>query len=327
MGHRRWAYLFLIVFWAIPIGSSLAAEDTPPILEGKRPYTLTVGVREWLSHGQSAHNIGDSRANVRSELTWRGLNSAITEVNADLVVLQRLLMNVSIGYGTIGSGTLLDEDWNGNNRTQKTSDTLSRSDNGSVLIISVTPGVRVVHWTIQDNPVLGGVDFLLGYQYWQEKYAAYGVQDIFRDPSVFPVDRTTSNSVNAITQTNHWNTLRLGTRATVPLLSFLSFKASAFYIPVNYYRQEDVHHLRSDLQQNLSFLSTAAGGNGVQLEGSLSVRVWRQLTAEAGYRYWDIKSGQGTVTEYNLDGTIGQGRHNVDHTKRQGVFFGINWIF
>jgi hypothetical protein len=63
------------------------------------------------------------------------------------------------------------------------------------------------------------------------------------------------------------------------------------------------------------------------LEGSLSVRVWRQLTAEAGYRYWDIKSGQGTITEYNADGSIGQGRFNVDNTKKQGVFFGINWIF
>lgn len=320
MGHRRLASLFLVALWAIPI-DCLPAEDMPPLLEDKRPYTLTVGVREWLSHGQSAHNIGDSGANVRSELTWRGLNSTITEVNADLVVLQRLLMNVSIGYGTIGSGTLLDQDWDGNNRTQKVSETLSRSDNGSVLIISVTPGVRVFHWTTPDNPVLGGIDFLLGYQFWQERYAAYGLQDIV------PGGRNIASSVNGITQTNQWSSLRLGTRATVPLLSFLSFKASAFYIPVNHYRQTDVHHLRDDLQQNPSFLTTVTGGNGVQLEGSVSVRVWRELTAEAGYRYWDIKSGQGIVTEYNADGSIGQGRHNVDNTKRQGVFFAINWIF
>jgi len=320
MGHRCSACLLLIALWVVPVGS-LSAQDLPVTPENNRPYTLTVGVREWLSHGQSAHNIGDSGVNVRSELTWRGLNSAITQVNADLVVLQRLLMNVSIGYGTIGSGTLLDQDWEGNNRTQKASETLSRSDNGSVLIISVTPGVRVFHWTIQDNPVLGGIDFLLGYQYWQEKYAAYGLQDLF------PGGRDVPSNVIGITQTNHWHSLRLGTRITVPVLSFLSFKGSAFYIPVNYYRQNDVHHLRDDLQQNPSFLSTATGGNGVQLEGSLSVRVWRQLTAEAGYQYWDIKSGQGTITQYNADGTIGQGQHNVDNTRRQGVFFAVNWIF
>ena len=320
MGFRRLASLFLVVLWVIPV-SSQAAEDLPPILEDKRPYTLTVGVREWLSHGQSAHNIGDSGVNVRSELTWRGLNSAITQVNADLVVVQRLLMNMSIGYGTIGSGTLLDQDWDGNNRTQKVSETLSRSDNGSVLIISITPGVRVFHWTIQDNPVIGGIDVLLGYQLWQEKYAAYGLQDIVPGGQGIP------SNVNGVTQTNQWQSLRFGTRATVPLLSFLSVKASVFYIPVNYYHQSDVHHLRDDLRQDPSFISTATGGNGVQLEGSVSVRVWRRLTAEAGYQYWDIKSGQGTITQYNVDGTIGQGQHNVDNTRRQGVFFAINWIF
>jgi outer membrane protease len=258
--------------------------------------------------------------NVRSELTWRGLTSPITEINADLVA-QRFVTNLAIAYGTIGSGTLLDQDWSGNNRTQKTSETISRSDNGSVFIVSFTPGFRLVQWSVPDNPVLGGFDALIGYQYWREKYAAYGVQHIF------PAGQNSPDSVDAISQTNHWHSLRLGARATVPVLSFLAFKGSAFYIPVNYYRQDDDHHLRTDLQQNPSFLSTATGGNGVQLEASVIVRVWRELTAEAGYRYWDIKSGQGTVTQYNANGTISLGQLNVDNTRRQGVFFGINWIF
>jgi hypothetical protein len=249
------------------------------------------------------------------------MNSPITEFYADLVA-HRFLFDMAFGYGPIGSGgTLRDQDWNGNNRTQKFSETLSQSNNGSVVILSVTPGIRALHWTTQDNPVLGGVDFLLGYQYWQEKYAAYGIQDIL------PGGRDTTANINVLTQTNHWHSLRLGARATIPLLSFLSFKASAFYIPVNYYRQDDVHHLRTDLQQNPSFLTTASGGNGVQLEGSVAVRVWRQLTAEAGYRYWDIKSGQGGVTQNNADGTVSVGQLNVDNTRRQGVFFAINWIF
>jgi hypothetical protein len=333
MGRCRLAFLLLLTCWAASPGFSLAedipaaiearpttTEQQPAVREEKRPYTLTVGVREWISQGRSAHNIGDSRVNVRSELTWRGMNSSITEVNGDLVA-QRFLLNMAFGYGTIGNGTLLDQDWNGSNRTQQFSETLSQSDNGSVVIFSVTPGVRAFEWTAQDNPTLGGVDFLLGYQYWREKYSAYGVQDIL------PGGQDRSSSINALTQTNQWHSLRFGARATVPLLSFLSLKASAFYIPVNYYRADDEHHLRTDLRQNPSFLSTASGGNGVQLEGSVAVRVWRQLTAEAGYRYWDIKSGEGDITQYNANGTISLGQHHVDNTKRQGVFFGINWIF
>jgi hypothetical protein len=326
MGHRRLACLLLIVFWAFPIGSS-PAEDQPPMVEDKRPYTLTVGVREWLSHGQSAHNLGapsGGHPNVLSELTWRGMNSSITELNANLIA-QRLLLNMSVGYGTIGSGTLLDQDWNGDNRTQKYSETLSKSDNGSVLIFSVTPGIRAFQWTVKDNPILGGFDFLLGYQYWRETYAAYGIQDIF------PGGRDTPSSVNVLTQTNTWQSFRFGTRVVVPVLSQFLLKGSAFYIPVTYYRSEDFHHLRTSglnpLRQDPSFLTTASGGSGVQLEGSLAVRVWHQLTIEAGYAYWDIRSGSGTVQAYPASGGVIQELHNVNNTRRQGVFFGMNWIF
>lgn len=339
MGRCRFAVLFVLTCWAAPAGPSFAEDlpaaieerptttDQQPVLkEEKRPYTLTVGIREWISQGRSAHNIGapDGHPNVLSELTWRGMNSVITEVNADLVV-QRFIVTGSIGYGTIGGGTLRDQDWDGDNRTDKIGETLSSSNNGSVLILSVTPGIRAFQWTTEENPVLGGVDFLLGYQYWRETYAAYGIQNIF------PSGPDTPSSVNALTQTNTWQSLRLGTRITVPLLSRIALKGSAFYIPVTSYRNEDIHHLRTSgpnaLRQDPSFLTTASGGSGVQLEGALSVRVWRQLTVEAGYAYWDIRSGSGIVNAYPASGGVVQETHNVDHTRRQGVFFGVNWIF
>jgi hypothetical protein len=252
------------------------------------------------------------------------MNSVVTEVNADLI-FQRFVVTGSIGYGTIGSGTLGDQDWAGDNRTQKISETLSRSDNGSVLTISITPGVRAFQWTAEDNPVLGGVDILLGYQYWRETYAAYGVQNIFPGGPDIP------SNINALTQTNTWHSLRLGTRIIVPVLSRIALKGSAFYIPFTSYRNEDIHHLRTTgpnaLRQDPSFLTTASGGSGVQLDGSLSVRVWRQLTLEAGYAYWDIRSGSGTVQAYPASGGIVQEPLNVEHTRRQGVFFGVHWIF
>jgi hypothetical protein len=135
------------------------------------------------------------------------------------------------------------------------------------------------------------------------------------------------NGVPAITQTNTWNSIRIGTRAVVPILSRLALKGSAFYIPYTGYTSEDIHHLRSDLRQDPSFLSEAKGGDGVQLEASVLVRVWRRLTVEAGYAYWDIRSGTGTIQSFNVNGPVGFGIHNEEHTRRQGVFFGANWIF
>lgn len=337
MGRSRPAFLLLLASWAIPLGVSFA-EEMPAAIEArpvateekraateeKRPYTLTVGIREWISQGRSAHNIGapDGHPNVLSELTWRGVNSVITEVNADLV-FQRLVVTGSIGYGTIGGGTLLDQDWNGDNRTQKDSETLSRSNDGSVLIISLTPGVRAFQWTVEDNPVPGGIDVLMGYQFWHEQYVGFGAVNQL-GPGQAP-------DVTSITQTNTWQSLRFGARITVPVLSRFALKGSAFYIPITYYRSEDVHHLRTSgpnaLRQDPSFLTTASGGNGVQLEGSVVVRVWRQLMLEAGYAYWDIRSGSGVAEAYPASGGVVAEPHHVDNTRRQGVFFAIHWTF
>src|SRR5688572_12901663 len=129
MARGRVAFLIVLACWTCPVVFSFAedtpaaieeqptiTEQQPAVREEKRPYTLTVGIREWISQGRSAHNIGapDGHPNVLSELSWRGMNSVITEVNADLLV-KRAVLTASIGYGTIGGGTLLDQDWNGDN--------------------------------------------------------------------------------------------------------------------------------------------------------------------------------------------------------------------
>lgn len=147
-----------------------------------------------------------------------------------------------------------------------------------------------------------------------------GLQDLLTGSTVF-------TGVTAITQTNTWHSFRLGARAIIPLHARVAIKGSAFYIPVSRYENEDVHHLRTDLGQNPSFLTTATGGNGVQLEGSVLIRVWERLMIEAGYAYWDIRSGNGSLQAFLSDGQVAVEPHNDEHTRRQGVFFGITWTF
>ncbi|WP_447978577.1 hypothetical protein [Candidatus Nitrospira bockiana] len=318
MRSCRRRLLVLIASWAISVVPAFAEER---LLAHGSEYLLTVDVREWVSQGRSAHNIGDldGQPNVRSELTWRGVNSVVTQVSANLVY-RRFVGEALIGYGGVGSGTLLDQDWDGANRTLKSSETISRVDDGHVFMLSLTPGARLVEWAFADNPVRGGVDLLIGYQLWQEKYVAFGGQDLLPGTRRFP-------GAVSLTQTNTWHSFRVGTRVIVPAWSWLTVKASAFYIPYSSYRNEDVHHLRSELKQDPSFLTTATGGNGVQLEGSIVLRVWRRLMLEAGYAYWDLRSGTGTVEQFFRDGSIAVGRHNEEHTRRHGVFFGVSWLF
>lgn len=299
----------------------LPIPEAPPRRPEAPPYTLTVSVREWISQGRSAHNISapSGSPNVISELTWRGLNSTITQVRAD-AVFKRFVADLCVGYGALGSGTLLDQDWEGDNRTNKTAETLSSVTDGSVLTVSVDGGWRMFHWTSYDNPLPGGIDLLVGYQYWRERYVGSGLHNLLTDAVMF-------TGVTAITQTNTWQSFRLGTRAIIPLHARMAIKGSAFYIPVSRYENEDIHHLRTDLRQNPSFLTTATGGNGIQLEGSVLIRVWERLMIEAGYAYWDIRSGSGSVQALLSNGLVVVEPHNDEHTRRQGVFFGINWTF
>jgi hypothetical protein len=247
------------------------------------------------------------------------MNSVITEVTGDLVFKQ-FILNLSVGHGGIDSDNLLDQDWADDNRTNKTSETVSPIDDGSIWIVSVTPGYRLFEWSMPNNPIRGGYDLLVGYQFWREQYDAFGGTDLLNGGPPLP-------NARSLRQTNTWQSMRIGMRTIFPAFSFLAVKGSIFYIPFNSYRNEDIHYLRTDLRQNPSFLSTATGGNGVQAEASVLVRLWRGLTAEAGYAYWDIRSGSGTIQQFNTDGTLALGTHNQDNTKRQGVFFAVNWVF
>jgi|CXWL01.1.fsa_nt_gi hypothetical protein len=301
---------------------AIAAEVALNPLE-RAGLSVTVNLREWLSQGKSAHSIAapGHSPNVLSELTYQGLASPITELSVDVVAQERVILALRIGGGgSIGHGTLLDEDFTGNNRTGKNSSTLSRADGGHVVYVSADTGFRLLRWTHDENPMKGGIDLILGYQFWQERYVSSGVTDLL-PPLASPI------AAKAITQTNDWHSLRLGAQTTIPVMGRVTVHASAVYIPVSYYRSEDIHHLRTSLRQDPSFLTTASGGNGVQLEASLQVRVWERLFLEGGYRYWDIRSGSGTVSAYPTTGGVAVEPHNDEHTKRQGVFFGASWVF
>ena len=301
-----------------------AAFDLPVTVEDNSRYTLILGSRAWISQGRSAHNIAGPGGvpNVTSELTYTGVNSRIAQGSIDLVVRQipyvgRLVASVNGGYGPLGSGTLRDQDWLGNNRTLPLSDTTSSVTDGHVAHASLDVGWRPLEWRWMNNPLPGGFDLLVGYQFWQEEYSATGVI----------ANGVQINNLPAITQTNTWNSLRVGSRAFIPVHSYVSLRGSAFLIPWTHYQSDDVHHQRPSLAQDPSFRTIATGGLGVQLEGSLLLRLWRGLSAEAGYAYWDIKSGSGTTDAFFSNGTGASVPFNQENTRRQGVFFGLNYVF
>lgn len=305
--------------------------DTPPAKTAQAdnyPTTFTIGPRLWMTQGKFAYNLqgGGGRPNVGSELVFQGQNIPIYELTAELAI-QRFVANLSLGYGAIsGQGTMQDFDWTNDNRTCGSSpipgtvcsNTLSPRTDGHVWYVSLDLGPRLFRWNYADQ--VGSVDFLFGFQYWNEKYSAKGLVNLNTGVTTRPT------TVTALTNDVEWTSFRLGPKIAVPVFSRLQLVGSVFYVPYTSYLNDDNHNLRTDLQHDLSFRDEATG-EGIQLEGSGRLTLWRSLMFEAGYRYWDMKTTGGTTTVYFSDGSASSTNLNQVNARRQGVFFSLLWTF
>jgi hypothetical protein len=289
---------------------SFAAMASPARAQLPQDASLAVGSRVWISSGFATNNT------ALSELRWRGVDSVVPEVNADFV-WKRFVLLGSIGGGAIKQGALIDEDFNDFDHNSRFSRTRSDTEDTGLFFINADAGYRLWRWGSAEAP--GFVDGLAGFQYWYEKYVAFGVTSAF--PDVVP-----PLSGKVITQEWNWYSLRLGTRAQVPIVKGLTAKARFYVIPWSHSLVNDTHHRRSDLLHDPSFKDEADGGVGVQLDAGLSYRVWRGLSVEAGFQYWWIKSGEGTSTARTTSGDF-EGRLNENKTERYGPYVGLQYRF
>jgi len=294
-------FLFAFVAVSSPAWAQLPADSS-----------LTLGGRVWVTSGYSTNSTG------LSELRWRGVDSVVPELNVDFV-FKRLVLLGSIGGGVIKQGVLIDEDFEDRDHDARFSRTRSDTDDTGLFYFNVDAGYRLVRWGSREEP--GFLDVLGGFQYWHEKYVAFGATSGF--PAVVP---PISNGERVITQDWYWYSLRLGARTQVPIVGGLSARARGYVIPWSMSVVDDVHHKRSDLLHDPSFHDEAGGGVGVQLDAGITYRVWRGLSVEVGYQYWWIKSGEGTSTARTPDGDF-DGKLLENKTERHGPYLSVQYRF
>jgi hypothetical protein len=274
--------------------------------------SLTLGGRVWVTTGYSTNST------AVSELRWRGVDSVVPEINADFV-WKRFVLLGAVGGGVIKEGVLIDEDFTDTDHHSRFSRTRSDTDDTGLVYVNLDAGYRFLKWGDPQQP--GFVDALVGFQYWHERYVAFGVTSAF--PAVVP---TLPSSTRVITQDWDWYSFRLGARTQVPIIAGLSAKARAYVIPVSKSVVRDTHHQRSDLLHDPSFHDEADGGIGVQVDAGLMYRVWRGLSVEAGFQYWWVKSGEGTSTARTTAGDF-DGRLLENKTERYGPYVGLQYRF
>jgi hypothetical protein len=275
---------------------------------------ITLGGRVWASSGYSSRKIAASGIDRLSDLRWRGVDSLVSEVSVD-VVWRRLVGLASIGGGVIDDGVLIDEDFDVSG--ERIGRTRSSIEDSRLFYISADVGARVWDWTVPGAVARGYVDLLLGYQYWQEHYVAFGATG-------FPV--TVPSGVKAILNEYEWHSLRLGARTRLPIYRGLSLDLRGYVVPWTFLVIEDVHYLRSDLRRDPSFRDEADGGIGWQADGTLQYAITPHLSVEAGFQYWKLKSAEGVDVAYTTVGAFRQ-RLREATTERYGPFVGVRWRF
>ena len=303
--------LVLVLMWAPAV-----------VAQPEKDFSVTLGVRPWITTGYNEWNFAANAGtpNVLSDLRWRGIDSLVTEIYGE-VGWKRLLLLGNLGWGEIDDGVLIDDDFLLNNRQGRFSHTRSTVKDDGLFYLNVDVGVRVLTW---GQPLLGQkssekgtggyVDVVAGYQYWHEKYVAFGLTGTSQR----------SPSVKVFTDDFRWNSVRLGLRTGIPLISGFNFKGTIVGLPWSWYDFEDVHHLRTDLRQDPSFSSESNDGWGIGLDGAFSYQIWRGLSIEAGYRYWRIDSGEGDKFTHALTGTT-KAKLNNTTFERYGPHFALEY--
>jgi hypothetical protein len=244
----------------------------------------------------------------------------VTEVYGE-VGWKRWLLLGNLGWGKIDDGVLIDDDFLSNDRQGRFSHTRSIVKDEGLFYVNVDLGGRIATWDkslfeqrSSGEGAGGYVDLFVGYQYWHERYVAFGATGT----------SAISSSTKVITQDYRWDSVRLGLRAGIPLISRFDFKGAIIGLPWSWYHLEDVHHLRTDLRQTPSFSAESHEGSGFGLDGAFSHRIWRGLSIEAGYRYWRIDSGEGDKFTHALTGTT-RAKLNNTRFERYGPHFAFEY--
>src|SRR6266571_3904416 len=232
--------LAIVLTWA-PAVAVAQQEDAE-----KSDVSFKLGTRTWVTTGNTKMNFGvPPFINILSELRWRGVDSVVQEINAEFV-WKDLVLTSSVGTGGISQGVLIDDDFSEDDRRGRFSHTRSSVDDDGLFYVNADIGFRLYEETPRRRYY---TDIFVGYQYWHEKYVAFGatgftctafIGTICTDfgPAVFPPN------LKVLTHDYFWHSLRVGERMLIPLYTGLGLKVDTVILPWSSSRLEDVHHLR-----------------------------------------------------------------------------------
>jgi hypothetical protein len=256
-------------------------------------------------------NIAGSTISVLSELKWENMSIAQLQAAGEIHLKNDRRVRASLGYGVVKSGTNQDSDYNGNNRTQEFSRSISNAG-GDVLDASIALGKKLLLRDLTKGKLLYVTPFVGLSIHQQNLTMTDGVQTI---PASGPFPGLASN------YDAQWIGPWLGAEALIEAEPGWSIMANLEYHLADYSASAN-WNLRADLAHPLSFRQTATGdGIVMSLAATYPVdKKWKiDFTLER--RNWSTRSGSDQV--FLADGTVGYTRLNVVNWDSTAYYFGI----
>ncbi len=256
-------------------------------------------------------NIAGSSVNVLSELKWE--NMSITQLQAvgDIRFKGDLKIRGKLGYGMVGSGSSQDSDYNGDNRTQEYSRSISNVS-GDVFDASIS---------------LGKIFYLSGLQAGQ-----FFTLSPFVGLSVHQQNLTMKDGVQIIPASGpfpgldssydaQWIGPWWGAEAAIETKRGWVIKANFEYHLLDYSASAN-WNLRTDMAHPVSFIHDA-NGDGIFISLGTTVPVRKHWRMEFFLEYGNWSTGAGSDQVFLADGTVGYTRLNEVSWDSSAYRFGI----
>jgi outer membrane protease len=315
---------------AFPPSVVRASDEEPakPRLElALNSWLFTNGETKW-SH--NASGLDPRLGNPTSKLTYKDNNSHILELSGKFNIDRRWFVRVDGGFSVaFHRGTLTDDDFTSVGGQHLFSETTSNITGSGTQYVNADVGYRLLDY--QGNR--GNLDVFVGYQYWRTIYEASGITQVVCTPSGIPgiacnPAGTVSNQGQVvITNMTQWNSLRVGLQTEYRLTRRFSVQGKVAFIPVSYLQNDDIHHLRTDLQQNPSFYMSGFG-IGTDVEAGARYMIYRGWFLNAGYRFWwNRVVGDGNWKVYPVGAPSASAPLTEFQTMRYGVTLGLSHVF
>ena len=313
-----------------------AAQDSNT--ESRPRFDLAIGT--WISTGETrwAHDASSSSpllGNPSSKLIYKDVGTNVFDIAGTLWFTPRLFGRLNIGVAGIGGGRLTDYDYlaaDGGNPSLQTNSDLSGD---GMWYLNADAGGRVQSFANHR----GWLDVFGGFQYWHTKYTAVGLGQVTCTTAGSTIDLgggdvlcnpagpspPIGSNTEVITNTTNWYSLRVGGRTEYRLTRQLSLLGSVALLPLSIIQNNDIHRLRSDLQQNPS-ISMLGIGIGADADVGAKFMFTKNVGLNVGYRVWWNRMLDGDVT---INGVSGSSEFPLTQFQsfRHGLTAGLNFTF